>query len=217
MIDRIKKLLRLANDKAASPAEAANAMKRALQLAEEEGITLDQIDPNEDDFAGILTHQSAEFRGIGTAEILSMHLVCHYFHVEHLIDRSGRKPAIHFVGSRSACDLAVYVHNYLSKAMRQAWANNTDRRLKRDSFMRGFAHAIERQMPKVFHDDALVPACTEYIQAALLNPGESIKTSTPKSKPLALVSFNQGFKKGNEAGIRNGLDQQNPQLKGGQA
>lgn len=208
MIEKIKKLLRLANCDAASPAEAAQALTRALKMAEDAGINLDQIDPNEDTGDDGVSHSTCEHSGIGIAERLSMHLVCNHFHVEHLIVRSRyNKPCIHFIGGKVATQLASYAHEYLVKSMRKAWKNQNDRRLKRDAFMHGFIWAIRKQMPEVFRDESLVPVFSDYIERTFLKPGMTVKQTQSKSlKPGADASFFKGFQKGDKAGIRNGLE-----------
>lgn len=215
MIDKIKKLLRLANCKAASPAEAAQALKRALKMAEESGLNLDQIDPDEDSGDSGVGHSTSQHNGIGIAEKLSMHLVCRHFHVDHIMIRSRYvKPSINFIGGKVAVQLALYAHEYLVKSMRNAWQEQSDRRLKREAFMHGFIWAIQEQMPEVFRDEALVLVFDHYIESTFLTPGMEVKTTQTKSlKPGADASFFKGFQKGNKAGIRNGLEgSETPQL-----
>ena len=83
MLDKIKKLLRLARDEAASPHEAANALTKALELASREGIDIESVNTDEED--STTTHNSFPCSVFGDAEKLAAMLMREYFSVEVII------------------------------------------------------------------------------------------------------------------------------------
>jgi len=114
-----------------------------------------------------------------------------------------------FIGTQDGCQLATYVFTYLVRVMRNAWRDNSDRRLKRPAFLKGFGMAIAEQIPNEFKQPAgngLVLSGGGYIKKHLLRPGASVKTtSATPSKGSSEGSLRSGYYAGKKAGIRNGL------------
>jgi len=210
MIEKIKKLLRLANDKAATPAEAANAMTRAIELAKSAGLKIDEIDINSDSETGGLHHDSAGIAALGDAEKHAIQLVTRQFPVTPFvnIDDNGKR-IVQFIGTRDGCQLARYSFTYLVRVMRKAWAENTDRRIKRPGFLAGFALAIQSQMPRVFKElpgTGLVLSTNDYITKHLIPAGTKTTTvASARSPKNARASFAKGYVAGKKQGISNAL------------
>ena len=204
IIDKIRKLLRLGRDSAASPAEAALAMAKALQLAAEHGIDLAKL-PSEDGKGGGLTHQT-ENSTKGMAQSLASGIVKRHFGVDTLFDSTGPRKVIHFIGMEDNCHLARYCYVYLVRASRAAWRKRLNRRLRdRSAFLRGYFVAIDRAMPAVFHRPGLVLSVDSYIQATFASPGTKLSVSSPKPAKLSDAAFREGFVTGTEAGIHNAI------------
>ena len=123
---KIKKLLRMAKDRAASSAEAATAMRKAMELAAEHGIDLTAIPPDDPEHGG-MTHAS-ETSQAGPAHRKAAALVRRHFGVDPLFDSTGEKPVIHFIGFESNTQLALYCYTYLVRASRAAWRKRANKR-----------------------------------------------------------------------------------------
>ena len=204
IIDKIKKLLRLGKDQAASAAEAAAALAKAQELAAANGISLTEI-PDDSEESSALSHVTTPSQA-GLPHKLASRLIKRHFGVDTLFDSTGRKAVIHIVGTPLQAQLATYVYTYLVRALRQSWKRRNNRRLRdRESYLRGFAAAISNQLPEVFPQTGLVLSTEHYIQSNLLAPGERIVTLPNSKKSLADASFHHGFMAGADAGIRNAM------------
>ena len=206
LIEKIKKLLRLAKDGAATPAEAANALAKAIAIAAENDVDLSKIPDDSSTGAG-MSH-ATEPSQAGVPHRLASRIVSRHFGVEAIFDSTGVKPVIHFVGLEENCHLAIYCYVYLVRSMRSAWRIRTNRRLRdRESFLRGYAGAIDRQMPAVFHRPGLVLSAKAYIEGVILagKTGVTIKETKSKPKKLNAASAIEGGIAGSNAEIRNAL------------
>ncbi|MEM1083266.1 MAG: DUF2786 domain-containing protein [Verrucomicrobiota bacterium] len=203
-LDRIKKLLRLSRCSAATPAEAANAMAKAISLAAEHGIDLNKVS-TEEDFAAALTHRTEPSQR-GIPHRLASRLVRRHFGVDALFDKVEGKPVIHFVGLPENCDLAIYCYVFLVRTLRAAWRNRKNRRLRdRDAFLRGFAAVIDDKMPEVFHRPGLILSTERYMEEVLLGDGGSIKLFGRRRKPLASTAALEGVIAAQDASIHNAI------------
>ena len=116
----------MAKDRAASSAEAATAMRKAMELAAEHGIDLTAIPPDDPEHGG-MTHAS-ETSQAGPAHRKAAALVRRHFGVDTLFDSTGEKPVIHFIGFESNTQLALYCYTYLVRASRAAWRKRANKR-----------------------------------------------------------------------------------------
>lgn len=203
IIERIKKLLRLGKDGAATPAEAAAALSKALKLAMEHGLKLEDIPADSD--SGILTHETVESTA-GPAQLLSAGIVKTHFGVDTLFITGGSRK-IHFIGLPEQVALAAYVYTYLQRTMCRAWRTRENKRLRdRNAFLRGFAAAMNRLMPEVFHRPGLILCSQKYVEDVIcVGPGWSKTTSLAPPKAKSEAAFSHGLEAGRKAGIRNAL------------
>ena len=163
VIEKIKKLLRLSKDDAASANEAAQALTIALKLAAKHGIDLQTVS-TDDDTESATTHNTAKAQAHGDAEKYASYLVRAFFHTTPLFQTSNGKKSVTFIGGKVQTELSIYAFEYIVKSMRLAWKNNTDRRLKRSGFLRGYYNAMWSEMPKVFRSNDLVVCHDKYIE-----------------------------------------------------
>lgn len=206
IVDKIRKLLRLGRDGAATPAEAAAAMAKAMRMAAEHGIDLSQMPPDDPERGG-MTH-ATEPSQAGLPHRLASQLVKRHFNVATLFDSTGRKPAIHFIGHEENCQLASYCYVYLVRSMRAAWRNRENRRLRnRDAFLRGYAAAIDSLMPETFHREGLILSADRYIETVILagKAGVKIADMKPVKSSLSDSAFRHGYRAGKAGGIRNAI------------
>lgn len=203
IIERIKKLLRLGKDGAATPAEAALALSKALKLAAEHGLKLEDIPADSD--SGILSHETIKSQA-GPAHRLASGIVKRHFGVSTLFHSTNDGGKIHFIGFPEQTALASYVYEYLVRAMRRAWRTRSNKRMRdRDSFLRGFAAAIEDLMPETFHQPGLTLCADKYIHDVILRGSGSKMTTLASPKAKSDKAFFHGLKAGSKAGIRNAL------------
>ncbi len=208
-INRLKKLLRLSRDKAATPAEAALALAKARQIAETAGIDLTAIPQDESGTFGM--NHVTEPSQAGILHRLGARIVREYFGVQTLFDsrevHRGGKRVIHFIGSEVNCELARYVYIYLVRLMRDAWRLRENRRLRdRESFLRGFAIAIEGQIPPTFNLSGLIPSADAYIEGVIMRGNGVLVTPKKKGKiKLSDSAFRNGFIAGTDASIHNAI------------
>lgn len=203
VIDKIRKLLRLGRCAAATPAEAAAAMAKAMQLAAEHGVDLDKI---RDDAGGgsSVTHRTTAAM-FGPAERNAASLVKRHFNVDALFSSSRGKRVVHFIGYPESCDLAIYCFVFLVRSAKSAWRQRTNKRLRnREAFIYGFFLAIDELMPPKFHQPGLVASFTAYRDEVLLQGSKLItRQIAPKSIPTR--SLTSGYMAGKRNGINNSI------------
>lgn len=204
IIEKIKKLLRLSKDGAATAEEAAAALAKAMQLAAQAGVSLADIPADSD--SGVLGHQTIDSQA-GPAHLLAAGLVKKHFGVDTLFDSRGGKKRIHFIGLPEQIDLASYVYTYLVRTMRSAWRKRGNRRLRdREAFLKGFACAINRLMPAAFHRPGLILSAERYVEDVIIGQDSNVKMSNLKGpEAKSDRAFHHGFEAGDKAGIRNAL------------
>jgi hypothetical protein len=201
-LEKIKKLLRLARDNSATPAEAAAALAKAIAMATESGIDLDKV--STDDNSQSLTHRTVK-SCFGDAERNAAHTVRKHFNVEALFYSNGKKRVVHFYGFPEACDLSIYVFVYLVRASKSAWKNRANKRLKnRSAFIMGFFFGIDEHFPEKFHQDGLLPSFQAYRDEVLLSGGKLI-TRQIAPKTISVKSLSAGWKAGKNKGINNAI------------
>ncbi|MEO5914821.1 MAG: DUF2786 domain-containing protein [Luteolibacter sp.] len=203
IIDKIKKLLRLSKDGGATPAEAATAMAKALQLAADNGLRLEDIPPDSD--IGVLTHETVKSTA-GPAQVLAAGIVKEHFGVDTLFITGCRKE-IHFIGLPEQVALAAYVYTYLVRTMCRAWRTRTNKRLRdRNAFLRGFSASINRLMPAVFHVPGIILCAKKYVDEVIcVGSGYSKTTTIQAPKAKSDRAFSDGYDAGKKAGIRNAI------------
>lgn len=201
-LDKIRKLLRLARDKSASPAEAAAALAKAIQIANDSGIDLDKV--STEDNAHTITHRTTN-AAFGDAEINAANTVRKHFNVAALFSSLHGKKVVHFYGYPEACDLSIYVFVYLVRCAKSAWKNRANKRLKnRSAFILGFFCGIEAHMPPKFHQPGLLPSFQAYRDEVLLSGGKLI-TRNLAPKKLPIKSLTAGYQAGKSNGINNAI------------
>lgn len=202
--EKIRKLLNLGRDGAATPNEAALAMAKAQQLAAQHGISLTEI-PADGDAGSWLTHITTKSRR-DLANRLAQNLVQTHFGVRCCFQWNAVRSVIHIVGTRDQAEIATYVYIYLYRSLNRGWARRKNRRLRdRESFMSGFAYAISQQLPEVFPQTGLVLSTAHYIETQLIRPGMTVRESPPPKDRVSPAALLSGYRAGKSAGIRNAI------------
>lgn len=148
-LEKIRKLLRLAKDKAASPAEAEAAAQAACELATRHHVDTASLnlDAHEEALIGKYLKRGKNDRL--TKGVLGV--LRHYFHVQ----TCGCGSQVLFVGRETAVVIAEYMFAFLVRAGRTAAseyerAEKRQRRrmtpLKRDNFFAGFSWGLHAKL-----------------------------------------------------------------------
>lgn len=152
MIERIKKLLRLAADKRGNAHEAECALALAFELAEKHRVDVDNLDLDEDS-ARLILEYFASPRRLSFLRQRALNIVQSFFHVDvcHCSER------VAFAGRQSDVTIAHYVYAFLVRAgtnCLRAWEREEQiarRRVstgKRRNFVQGFAYGIASNLNK---------------------------------------------------------------------
>ena len=208
--ETIKKLLRLARDKAASPAEAASALAKAQAIAEANGQALPD-DPGEspDPKRNVLAHHKV-MSASGYAERKAAWLICVQFPVRYIWGWGGlfdSKRSIYFIGPPCFVEIAGYCFTYLRRTMATAWRKRANKRIKnRRAFIDGFAAAIYEQMPEEFRGRGLVDIDAAAYFITVISPGATLAMMGQLATRGSSAALTAGFVAGRRHGIRNALE-----------
>lgn len=207
-LNRVKKLLRLARDRAATPAEAAAAMAKAAAIAGEHGIEHDSIDTGGDSHqpgTGPLSHAKVKTDS-GPAARMAVTLIQDQFGCRAIF--AGKELVI--VGPGAFVHVAGYAFTYIRRSMLAAWRHRPDKRVRnRRCFLAGYAGAIERDMPDNFRNHTIIPddKFESYLQESVW-PGQSLRLSDVPQRKIKKWSGKAawaGFQAGNRNSIRGAL------------
>lgn len=203
-LDIIKKLLRLARDRAATPAEAAAALSKAAEIAGRHGIDHGSIPVDGDSASpgsGPVSHATVK-TDKGPAARMAVSLIETQFGVRAIF--AG--PELVIVGPGSLVHVAAYAHTYIRRSMAAAWRKRPDKRVKcRRAFLAGYAGAIERDMPDAFRNNSLISqeSFDNYLQTVLW-PGENLRISNVPQRNSKKWNRNAAFA-GYRAGQKNSI------------
>lgn len=151
-IEKIKKLLRLSKDKAATPAEAALALKRALDLINRHNLDIDSLNLDEESEKLVYEYISVG-RRISFIKRRVNGILLNYFHVRTIWSYGQ----LAVVGFEHDVTIAGYVFHFLvracTSALSQFVANErlarrkiTDK--KKKSFVQGWMYGVASNLRK---------------------------------------------------------------------
>lgn len=161
--EKVRKLLRLARCKGATPAEAANALNRALELIEKHRIDMADLNLDEETERLVCENIDAGSR-LSIARKLAINLVERHFHVKIILvpgSRSIFPNKLSVVGFEHDVTFALYAFDFICRACSQSqkeWAiieRKARRRVsgaKRENFVRGWMYGLSSSLRKPTHD-----------------------------------------------------------------
>lgn len=154
IIDRIKKLLRLA--RSANPHEAQLAMQRALELARDHDVAVEGLNPDEQAKEKTVTHRDTEARQrMSYDKEYAVRIVGAFFHVSPVFNRKIVTPAdgwpyevqfVTFVGTASDCEIAIYVYDFLVHHFAWCWRKHRGRLRNRRAYVDGMFQGLFRKL-----------------------------------------------------------------------
>jgi len=158
-IDKIKKLLRLAQNKAASPAEAANALRRALELVDRHNLDIESLNLDEEQeklFSSSIP--MGERRSFIKRQVNG--ILLNHFHVRTCWGYCK----LYIVGFEHDVTIAGYVFDFLVRALTKALSEfaaqeRKHRRkvtvLKKKNFIQGWIYGVAANLRERAPEDTL--------------------------------------------------------------
>jgi hypothetical protein len=187
VLDRIKKLLRLARDKAATPAEAERAAAIAFDLAERHHVDVANLNLSD---AG--EELGGEYFQAGRMDRLTKGLLgvaSAYFHVEVCVCRKR----VLLVGRTTDVQIAGYVFDFLRRSGRECLrsyeaAEKRQRRrmtpLKRGNFLAGFVWGVRSKLAETREHLQLTESQTALVLAEGAAREEKMAELVPNTRKL---------------------------------
>lgn len=215
IIERIKKLLRLA--RSSNRHEAELAMARALELAAEHCVAIERLNADECAKEKATTHRVSEALSRVTYDReFANEICCRFFgvtalenHFIRMVDRRPRSAVrIIWVGTRSEIEIATYVAAFLTRHFAFCWNRFGGRFRNRKAYVYGMylgvARKLDEEMPKFRSSGTeLVLAEQKAYIAAQLGEPDSVYISPPDHR--AHGAFIAGFRQGGQTQIRPAL------------
>jgi hypothetical protein len=218
IIDRIKKLLRLA--RSANPHEAQLAMQRAMELAAEHRVTIEGLNPDECAKEKATTHRDTRtFARINYDQRYAL-AICRLFfcvstvecQVVRIVDgwpRSAWKSMI--VGTPGDIEIAHYVFGFLTQHFAFCWRQFHGRFRNRHAYVHGMflglRDKLSEQMPAADTSAAKGNELVLADQKAYIAAVVGKTTSSPLGKPdhEAHAAAFAGYLQGKKTEIRSAL------------
>lgn len=215
IIERIKKLLRLA--RSSNPHEAQLAMQRALELAREHEVAVEGLNPDEAAREKAVTHRDTEEHlRVSYDKEYAVRICSRFFHVRAVFvkvvtNRRGWPEIatkITFVGRRSDLEIAFYVYHFLQHHFGYCWREHRGRLRNRHAFVDGmfdglYSKLAEAEPPRDAKGTELVLRELEtYIGAVI---GETTKGEFREPDHNAHAARSAGWIAGRQTNIRTPL------------
>lgn len=215
IIERVKKLLRLARDTAASPPEAAAALNRALALIQQHKIDTAALDINSETEEII---RDVIFVGERLDEVKYMAWGILQAHFRVRACKSHR--CLTLVGFTADVKIAGYVFDFLVRACRRATAEWTEREKrhrrkttgpKRKSYIRGWMYGVSSNLtaPVAGIDDGktalILSAQSKQVDAAFEDFFPETREIKRQAHRPNRSAINQGYRDGSKVNIRSPL------------
>lgn len=214
IIERIKKLLRLA--RSANPHEAQLAMERAMALAEEYRISVDALNPDAA-VPSIIHRDSETFARLSHDRTFASLIVKRFFRVRAITcsairrDRNGWPTVgqkLSFVGTSSDVEIALYVYHFLVQHFAYCWRKHRGRVRNRYSFVHGMFQGLYAKLAESEPPAENRPAKgTELALSMEAYLGEHFGTlsTKPMADPSAHAAAWAGYQQGRKTEIRNAV------------
>lgn len=189
-ISRVKKLLRLARDKAATPSEASQALNRAMELIDRHKIDVAML--NLDEATEKLVRENIRVGSrVSLIKFLVSNILAGYFNVRICHTR----PHIAILGFESDVTIAGYVFDFLvrscSRAVSEYSAQEKRYRrkmfaAKRENYIRGWMYGVASNLLKQEHLRALPGTSTHLVLSNQKRElDDFFDKEFPRAKPAA--------------------------------
>lgn len=212
VLDRIKKLLALANS--SNEHEAKLAAEKASELLLRHNLTMQQLNQEETEYD--VAENVISMRILGPAEKMALFTTRDFFFVEVVVGRHSGKKAwyVSLIGEKTNLQVATYVYNFLLLRGRAAWKQYISEYpgSKPASYFLGFADGLASQLKAN-------KKAVETSMSLTLQPDPNLKvllkkvfphstTETIKTRGQADISARAaGFHEGTKTKISRGLEE----------
>lgn len=217
ILEKLKKLLRLA--RSSNPHEAALAMEKAMALAAEHRVSLDQINPDHE--APRFTHRATaeHFVRLPAEHQFAASILGRFFRVRSIITsvcRQGRdgwpqrRQVVTLIGTETDVEIGLYVLGFLVHHFRFCWRHHRGRCRNRDAFMRGMFAGLYQKLldaeppapPPTAASTALAVSMDGYLAQHF---GKLEDKRLPGGSSDASAALRAGFAQGQRTEIRGGI------------
>jgi hypothetical protein len=213
IIERLKKLLRLAHS--SNPHESALAMQKAMELAAEHRIALDQVNPDHEAPRFTHRHHEEHFVRLPHEHQFAANICTAFFRVRSIITtvcRTGRdgwpqrRETVALVGTETDVEIANYVLGFLVHHFRFCWRKHRGRCRNRYAFMHGMFLGLHSKLSEKYtapvgdQENALVVSMENYVGAHF-----GKLTSKGFTSPSATAAQMAGWHQGRKTEIRDGI------------
>lgn len=215
ILEKLRKLLRLARSSNAH--EAALAMQKAMELAAEHRISLDQVNP--DHQAPRFTHREDadhftrlphehQFAGMIVQRFFRVKTICRTVCRPGRDDWPQRREVLALVGTETDVEIGLYVVGFLVHHFRFCWRHHRGRCRNRAAFMRGMFAGLYQKLKEAENPEPV--ATTSALQISMKayiaqHFGELKDKDTPGGGENASAALRAGYQQGRQTEIRGGL------------
>lgn len=214
ILEKLRKLLRLA--RSSNPHEAALAMEKAMALAAEHRVSLDQVNPDHEPPRATHRDSDEHFQRLPHEHQFAGMIVQRFFRVKTIartVCRAGRdgwpqrREVLALVGTESAVEIGHYVLGFLVHHFRFCWRHHRGRCRNRAAFMRGMFVGLyhklqEAEAPASPTSTALEVSMESYIAEHF---GELKSKDVPGGGNSASAALRAGYAQGRQTEIRDGI------------
>ncbi|MBI5689290.1 MAG: DUF2786 domain-containing protein [Verrucomicrobia bacterium] len=214
IIEKIKKLLRLA--RSSNRHEAELALAHALALAREHAIAIDSLNPDESVREKQITHRDTEAEAKLTYDKRYALAICRRFFRVTTVEIQCLRPGtffsrlgvrVMFVGTRSDIEIALYVYGFLVGHFARSWRKVQQRFRNRQAYVHGMYIGLTAKLEE---QRDLLPKGTELVVAGheqyiLATVGQTTTTAMGKPDHRARAAAWAGFLEGQNTEIHGAL------------
>jgi hypothetical protein len=216
VLDKIKKLLALGQSD--NPNEAAEAMKKARELMQQNQVSMQDVELSS--IGEYMVSMANMSEKQPAWHVMLINIVAGSFGVEPLIAGYKGNPILKFIGLKNRIEVAAYCYTVLSRkivAERKHFISTLSKRMKTanktikgDVFCRGWVLGVADNVSILARDDRERQLIDEYMEKQ--HPDRFMSKSRPAKKNAHLDALIAGMAAGSDEQIHHGVDGSKPQM-----
>lgn len=214
IVDKIKKLLALANS--SNENEAQLASTKAQELMMKYNLELSKIDSKDKDIKSEFIGEAR--KKVSYKESLVLALINEFFNVQTVSIRrrgdNGNETVHDMIGEKHNVEIAKYVYDFLMMSFEQqfqAYKKETGCPLSsKKSFMTGIYHGFYKKMEetnnKIVQENALVVVKDKDVERFVFDKYKNLKKTNTKTDTRDINAFESGKEAGGKMNVRRGIN-----------